>query len=120
MEPFQSRSKVLEEEVTKLMSELRVSEQKAADAKQKQEDAQVTKKKAEDRLKKKKEEIAEERLMIEDGFEKAKVLYGHLFADHQLDFDYASAWHKLENGVLVPSSNDEDEDRATAEDHPKD
>ena len=42
MEPFESRVKVLEEEVTKLMADLRVSECKAANAEQREKDAKAT------------------------------------------------------------------------------
>ena len=39
LEPFESWPRVLEEEVTKLMADLRVSEQKVADAQRKEKDA---------------------------------------------------------------------------------
>ena len=47
---------------------------------------------------------------FEVGFKKARTLYRQLFADSRLYFDQAGPWHKWENGVLLPPSNDEDED----------
>ena len=126
LEPFESRARVLEEEVTKLIVDLRVFEQKSVDARQKEKDAQASQKEAEDRLKQREEEIAKERRAIEDDlpwqfearFEKAKLLFGHLFADRGLDFDQVGPWHKLENGNIIPPFDDEDEDDRAAEDCP--
>ena len=44
------------------------------------------------------------------GFKKAKDLYHQMFADSGLDFDQVEPWHKWENGVLLPPSDDKDED----------
>ena len=33
-----------------------------------------------------------------------------MFADSGLDFDQVEPWHKWENGVLLPPSDDKDED----------
>ena len=45
-----------------------------------------------------------------------KTLYYHLFTDPRLDFDQASPWHELKDGVLVLHSNDEDEAADVARD----
>ena len=42
LEPFESWARVLDENVTKLMIDIRVSEHKAADARQKEKDAQAS------------------------------------------------------------------------------
>ena len=47
---------------------------------------------------------------FEAGFEKAKLIFYHLFSNQGLDFDQAGPWHKLEHGVLLPHSDDEGED----------
>ena len=67
--------------------------------------------------------FVEEKKMIEDdlprqfeaGFDKAKDLYRQMFADSGLDFDQTRPWHKWENGVLLPPSNNEDEDSGSDE-----
>ena len=46
---------------------------------------------------------------FEAGFKKAKNLCRQLFANLGLNFDQANPWHKWENGVLVPPSDDDDE-----------
>ena len=51
LEPFEFRAKVLEEEVTKSMADLRVSERKPADAEQKEKEAKIALIEAEDLLK---------------------------------------------------------------------
>ena len=47
---------------------------------------------------------------FEVGFKKSRNFHCQLFADSGLNFDQAGPWHKWENGVLLPSSDDEDED----------
>ena len=97
------------------MTELRLSEQKVAKDKQKIKNA---KQKAEDQVKQNEARLTEEKRAIEDDllrqfearFEKARNLYHQLFADLGLNFDQAGPWHKQENGVLLPPSDDEDED----------
>ena len=43
---------------------------------------------------------------FEAGFEKDKLLFYHLFADHGLDFNQVNPWYKLENRVLLPPFDD--------------
>ena len=47
---------------------------------------------------------------FEAGFEKVKNLYCQLFDDSRLDPNQASSWHKQENEILLPLSDDKDED----------
>ena len=95
MEPFESRVKVLEEEVTKLMADLRVSECKAANAEQREKDAKATQKEVEDQLRQREKDKGKERQALKDDllcqfearFKKVKLLFGHLFVDRGIDFD---------------------------------
>ena len=52
------------------------------------------------------------------GFRRASFFFGHVVADRELDFDQVGHWYKLENGALLPPSDDEGEDDGAVKDHP--
>ena len=101
----------------KLIAELRDVEQKAQDVKLKERDARATQQQAKAEPKKKGEEIAEEKRAIKEdlpqqfeaAFEKAKTFYHDLFANFGLNFNQVGPWRKLDDRVLLPPSNDEDD-----------
>ena len=98
LEPLESRAKVLNKEVTKLMADIQASKQKTATTEQMEKDTKVAQQDIDDQLKQWEEEMAEERCAIEEdllkqfeaGFKKAKTLYHHLFTNLKLDFDQVS------------------------------
>ena len=47
---------------------------------------------------------------LETGLEKAISHFRLLFADYGLNFDQAGPWYKLEDGKLLPPSNDEEKE----------
>lgn len=70
MEPLKTRVKVLNEEVIKLVADLRESEQKAVATKQMERDAKLTQQEGEDKLKQRQEEMDEERHAVEEDLSK--------------------------------------------------
>ena len=90
------------------------TKQKVAKAEQK---GKITQQEAENNVKQNEVRFVEEKMAIEDdllrqfeaGFKKAKNLYCQLFANLGLNFDQADPQRKWENGVLVPPSDDDDE-----------
>ena len=102
LEPFESRAKVLEEEVTTLMADLQVSEHEAVDAKQREKDTKAIMNEARDLMRQREKKIAKERRAIKDDLPRQLERY------------------KLENGVLLPPSDDEVEDEDIVEGQPSD
>ena len=102
MAPFESRAKVLEEEVTTLMADPRVSEREAVDAKQREKDTKAIMNEARDLMRQREKKIAKERRAIKDDLPRQLERY------------------KLENGVLLPPSDDEVEDEDIVEGQPSD